>query len=249
MTRLMAALIGASLIAGAGGTALAQDVAAGAGTYDTQQLPAFHGKVAQFSLTPRGDVDGLILDNGTEVLLPPHLGTELVYAVKPGDSVTVHGLKARVLPLIQAQSITDDATGRTVTDTGPAGPGPRGPGGDGPAMQAQGTVKMRLYGPRGDLNGVLLTDGTMIHLPPPEAQRLADQLAPGKTVWASGDGVAGPLGKSIGAREIGPSASQAVAIAAPPPHPHGHRHPPPPTGGAGFQPPAPPAAPGPGQAS
>ena len=45
--------------------------------YDPQQLPAQRGRVQQFTLTPRGDIDGLILTDGTEVKTPPHLSTEI----------------------------------------------------------------------------------------------------------------------------------------------------------------------------
>ncbi len=80
--------------------------------YDPQQLPAQRGQVQQFTLTPRGDIDGLILTDGTEVKTPPHLSTQIAYAIKPGDTITIHGLHAAALPLVQAVSITDDATGR-----------------------------------------------------------------------------------------------------------------------------------------
>ena len=208
------------LAAGAGATAaLAQQLG---GTYDIAQMPALHGKVAQYDLTPRGDVDGLILQDGTEVHFPPDLGTQVVAAVRPGEAVTIHGLKARVLRLVQAMSVTGDASGKTVVDDGPPGPGrpppppglpgpppPPGPGAGprvrGQAMQAQGTIKMQLHGPRGDLNGALLADGTMVHFPPPEAQRLQASLQPGKVIAVSGQGVANTLGRSIAADLVGPS--------------------------------------------
>jgi hypothetical protein len=60
--------------------------AAGAPFYDLQQLPSTKGTVSRYTLTPRGDVDGLILADGTEVHFPPHLSTQLVYAIKPGDA-------------------------------------------------------------------------------------------------------------------------------------------------------------------
>src|SRR5215207_1763361 len=61
--------------------------------YDPAQLPEVKGTVQAYSLTPRGDVDGLILNDGTEVHFPPHMSAQLVFAVKPGDAVTVHGLR------------------------------------------------------------------------------------------------------------------------------------------------------------
>lgn len=251
--RLRPALLAASLLVPTSGVAVAQNTA----TFDPAQLPAIQGKVAEYSLTPRGDVDGLILQNGMEVHLPPHLGTQLVYAVKPGDAVTVHGLKALAIPMVQAMSVTNDMTGQTVIDTVLPGAGPRGPGGPGVPGQpltAQGTIKMQLYGPRGELNGVMLDDGTEIHLPPPEAARLATWLAPGQSIYAQGLGLASPLGRVVGAQFIGPSQAQAVAVATPPP-PRGLRGPrpgpwatasgsppgaasPPPTRGAAPPPPA-----------
>lgn len=57
--------------------------AASAPIYDLQQLPATKGTVSRYTLTPRGDVDGLILADGTEVHFPPHLSTQLVYASSP----------------------------------------------------------------------------------------------------------------------------------------------------------------------
>ncbi len=220
MHRVRYALLAATLLAAGGGFVLAQP----ASTYDPAQLPTIHGKVAQYTLTPRGDVDGLILDDGTEVHLPPHLSTQLVYAVKPGDTVTIHGLKARAVPMVAASSIANDATGQTVVDNGPPAR-PRGPAGGGQSIEAQGRVKQQLHGPRGDLNGVVLEDGTIIRLPPPEAERLASQLAPGQTVYARGDGLATPLGKVIAARAIGPSKDQTTALAAPPPgFPWRHGH-------------------------
>ena len=65
----------------------------------------------------------------------------------------------------------------------------------------------------GTLNGVLLDDGTIVRMPPPEAERLAANLAVGQPLYASGDGVASPLGKVIAAHEIGPEKTHLVKIA------------------------------------
>src|ERR1700730_17525018 len=70
--------------------------------WDPSHLPETKGAVKQYTLTPRGDVDGLILDDGTEVKLPPHLSSQVVYAIRPGDAVTIRGLRARILPLVDA---------------------------------------------------------------------------------------------------------------------------------------------------
>jgi hypothetical protein len=234
------ALLTAALIASGAIIAQAQPAA----PYDPSQLPAIEGKVAQYSLTPRGDVDGVILTDGTEVHMPPHLGTQLVFAVKPGDAVTIHGLRARAIPMVQAMSVTNDATGNTVTDNGPGGP--PGPGGPRQTLTAQGHIKAQLHGPEGDLNGVLLEDGTIVRLPPPEVQRLAADLMPGAPLYVQGDGFSGPLGWVIEATSIGPNQNQLAQIAAPPPGPRFGAPRPPPGGPGQFPPPPPPPGRNPG---
>lgn len=49
------------------------------------------GVVREFARNPHGDVDGLILENGTEVKVPPHQGNELRDLVRTGDKVRVEG--------------------------------------------------------------------------------------------------------------------------------------------------------------
>src|SRR5262249_25493868 len=121
--RNSALLIGCAAVA-LSARAPAQNASPPAPPYDPQQLPAEHGQLQQFTLTPRGDIDGMILTDGTEVNTPPHLSTEIAYSIKPGDTLIIHGLHAAALPLVQAVSISEAAPGRTVIDDGP--PPPRG---------------------------------------------------------------------------------------------------------------------------
>src|SRR6266581_5845450 len=118
-SRRYRALLGALLTTGSLGAAVAVHAQALDPMWDQSQLPETKGTVKQYTLTPRGDVDGLILNDGTEIKLPPHLTAQIVFAVKPGDAVSVRGLKARALSLIDAASVTNFVTGMTVTDNGP----------------------------------------------------------------------------------------------------------------------------------
>lgn len=68
----------------------------------------------------------------------------------------------------------------------------------------QGRVKNQLFNRQGALDGVLLEDGTMVRMPPPEAERLAANLAVGQPIFVTGDGVTSVLGKVIAAHGIGP---------------------------------------------
>lgn len=221
-------------------TALAQSI------YDSSQLPQITGKVLQYDLTPRGDVDGLILTDGTEIHMPPHLSAEIAAAARPGDTVVAHGLKARTLPLFQAMSLSGRESGRTVTDDGPgplAGPPPHPrhrsapPRTEaGPEATRSGTIRFVLHGPRGEANGLLLADGTIVRLPPPVFLSLADRLRAGATVAAAGPVRSSGLGTVLDARRIGASAGDMKAIVPPPPPGGPDKAPPPPDGPAGPPP-------------
>jgi hypothetical protein len=116
-------------------------------------------------------------------------------------------------------------TGAAVGQTGPAYDPQQLPA-------LQGKVAQYSLTPRGDVDGLILDDGTIVRLPPEEADRLAAELAPGQPLYVEGDGIAGPLGKVIAAQQIGPSQTQLVQVQGPPPPPRGpgpdRRGPPPP---------------------
>ncbi len=190
-----------------------------------KDLPTYSGTVAHFTITPRGAIDGMILSNGTEVLFPPYLSTEIAYAVKQGDQVTVRGLKAAGEPVIRGVTINDATTHQRVVDNGP--PAVFGPHHHDRAtrMMADGKVAQVLYDPGGRRNGLLLENGTVLHLPPPEFgnQKIAALLKPGATVAAVGAGTANALGKVVMVRAIGPSFDALTRIA-PPHRPHRFQH-------------------------
>jgi hypothetical protein len=202
---LLAALMTATAL---GACAAAYSQTAGF-PWDPSQLPETRGTVRQYTLTPRGDVDGLILNDGTEVKLPPHLTGQIVFAIRPGDAVTIRGLKARALPLVDAAAVTNDATGATVVDGGPPG------GADRSAIEqtVSGRIAAVLHGRRGEVNGALLDGGITLRLPPSEAERMQAWLQPGQTVTVRGTSLATPLGTVIDARAIGASPDQMSELA------------------------------------
>ena len=216
MPRFRTALLTASLFAGLAGPAstqlLAAEPAAGspkpALLFDPQQLPTFHGKVAQYSLTPWGGVDGYILDDGSQVQIGHHLASQIAFVAKPGDSVTIHGVKASSGSLILAVSVVNDAGGAPLIAE------QRHHGREG-GMVAQGRIKMQLRNHQDEVDGVLLEDGTEIRVWPGQAERIAAQLAPGQTIYARGFGKTTLLGTVVVARAIGPTEAEAAEL----PHP------------------------------
>ena len=166
-------------------------------------MPETKGKVAQYSITPRGDVDGLIFVDGTEVLISKHASTRLVFSVHPGDAVTIQGLKTGASGAITAVAVTNDGTGAVVFTDRHAPP---------QQIDHEGRIKLQLHDPKGNLNGVLLEDGTIVRMPPPDAERLATGLEVGHPLYVRGDGHFSPLGKMVAAREIGPSRTQLTKV-------------------------------------
>jgi hypothetical protein len=222
----------------------AQPPVMSASVFDPTQLPAFSGRVQQFTLTPRGDVDGLILSDGTEVKTPPRLSTALAFIVRPGDSVVIHGLRAAALPLIQAVSVTNRASGLMVADAEASplplrGPPGRRSGAPSRVAQVNGQIRMALHGPRGDVNGVLLNDGTVLRLPPDASDSLGRTLDAGRMVVAEGEEFSSPMGRVLVVARIGASRGAMAVVDMPPPPRPGSADRPLASPGAGVPPPPP----------
>ncbi len=98
---------------------------------------------------------------------------------------------------------------------------------------------MSLHGPRGEVNGALLDDGTVLRVPPVEAEWLADLLRPGRSVFAQGAILSTAIGKVFEVQQIGTSRDQLTPVDVPPGFPPG-RPTGPPRGGPGLVPPPPP---------
>jgi len=198
--------------------------AAPVGTYSAYQSPETRGTVQHFTLTPMGEIDGVILADGTEVHVPPHLTTQVAAAVRIGDAVSVQGYRSPSAPVVAAISITDTNTGQTVVDTGPPPPGSRPPPPP-PGVPAAGAqqastqakVQRSLHGPAGDINGALLEDGTIVRLPPPSAYQVASLLSPGQVLAVQGWELTTAYGKVIDAQAVGASSGQLTQVAPPPP--------------------------------
>lgn len=96
-----------------------------AGLTRAQQTPSVTGTVQQYLLTPHGEVEGMLLKDGTAVRFPPHEGTALAGLVKPGDEVAVVGFFGPTTSYgraVKALTITNTKTGQSVVDQPPNTP-------------------------------------------------------------------------------------------------------------------------------
>jgi len=218
------------------------------------QQADIQGIVKAFKMTRVGDLEGMILTDGTEVHVPPHLSSQLAAVVRPGEAVRVLGWRSSVPNFIVATSLTGQR-GQSVVDQGPPPPGtmpPPPPAGQ-PALGAQqatvqGRVQQVLHGPAGDVNGALLDDGTTIKVPPPLGWQASSGLQPGQVFTVQGWVLSNAYGRVVDAQTIGAGPMQLTQAPRPggaPPPPSGMAPPPAPSSVSAAPPPPPGVAPPP----
>jgi hypothetical protein len=197
------------------------------------QMTVVQGIVAQYLMNPDGFVDGLLLSNNTIIRFPPHLGQVLTQTVSPQDVVRVEGLFESPGTL-HASSIIDLQSQRSGVDNPPSPrhPHPHPPRPDSVPRQqlsANGTIRVLTHGKHGEINGVVLSDGTVVHFAPPVGMQFATLLREGNQFAATGYGTSNEYGRSFGATAIGPSMNQLETFALDPgPKPAPGTGPPPP---------------------
>lgn len=185
---------------------------------DPDSLPEVAGIFERFMLNPHGEVDGFVMTDKNIALLvhtPPHLDGELTAHLAAGDKVRVRGVRPRGAELLAAVAVTA-ASGRQIIDEGPDDDR-KHPKVKHEPMTADGIVQMSLFGPKGELRGALLSDGTVLSVGPKEAGQIAALLAPGAKLAARGDGLQTRHGRVIHALELGPDAARLKPVRKPKP--------------------------------
>lgn len=172
--------------------------------YGNQQ-PATEARAARLLVNPLGEVDGILLDTGTIVTFPAHMGDELASTVKPGDIVAVKGYPEAPAQ-IKGYVVTSTTSNRTVQTL----PKPRG--GIGMPkflrnlglknMTAQGEVRHMRFG-KGGPNGVILADGTIVRFKREALYRFGALLQIGQRITATGYGSENQFGRALEATAIG----------------------------------------------
>lgn len=187
----MAACLRLAVLLFAGAAGLAQAAPPGLGPDS-----AVEGVVQRYLTTPYGGVNGLRLREGRIVLFGPPMAPDVVATAPPGARVRVIG---QSLPdgALRATTVVNLATGAVADDTPDRAPPPAV---HAPLVQceAAGVVETVLHGPRGDANGVILLDGTLVYFRPGLAQP-----GPGQPFAATGIGTANQCAMALEAIVVG----------------------------------------------
>ena len=162
------------------------------------------GTVKEFTTAPKGEKDGVVLTDGTWVHWPPHLEDRFSSIVGRGDKVTVIGFMETGPEgdtKLEVSSLTNLNSNRTVTNPDRPLPASRigrefGPENGDDARTVKGTVKEFTTAPKGEVDGLILSDGTLVHWPPHLADRFTKIVAKGDRVSATGYTETGPKGDS-----------------------------------------------------
>jgi hypothetical protein len=188
---------------------------------DPDYLPQTQGAVEGFITNRHGEIDGVLLAVAKQtpllVCTPPHMAAEIETAVKIGETISIRGIRPRQADIIAAVALTA-SSGKTIVDNGPPDDDERAAnhaGGKPSRMDAEGTVRLSLFGPKGERRGALLEDGTVVRVSPKEAASLAELLRPGERLAVRGAGLQTKHGPVIAAEEIGPDTRSLKPIKAP----------------------------------
>lgn len=178
---------------------------------DPDGLPENAGTVERFIVNPHGEIDGLVMTDAQAapvlVHTPPHMGQAIGAHFKKGARVKVRGIRPRGAAMIAAVALaTQD--GKRLVDHGPDDhKKPKHGHRDRQArpMESEGTVRLSLFGPKGELRGALLGDGTVVRIGPKEAAAFAALLRPGARLAVRGNGLVTDHGRVIAVEAISPS--------------------------------------------
>lgn len=188
-------------------------------TYGDAAAPVATGRITQFLINPNGDVDGLLLGDGTQVNFPPHLSAALIQVARIGDTVSVQGFRGYGAGAVHAGVITNTATRQSMVDQPPSPDRPPPPPAALTALNANGRVVRLLYTDRGDMNGAILEDGMIVRFPPPFGAQLQSVLQPNVQLTATGYGTQNAYGRALEATSLSINGQAPITVYGPGPGP------------------------------
>jgi hypothetical protein len=157
------------------------------------------GTVKRFTTAPKGEVDGLVLDDDSVIHWPPHLENRFTAIVKKGDRVEVTGWKEtnpEGVEQVEVRTLTNLRT--KASRENDDAPPPKGPKGKkdkkdkkdrkdvGVSKTVRGTVKRFTTAPKGEVDGLILNDDSVLHWPPHRESEFAKIAQKGDQIEATG---------------------------------------------------------------
>lgn len=159
-------------------------------TAPTPARTSVDGTFARYTTSPRGDVDGVVLQDGTVAHFPPHSFVGANISLSPGDKLHVEGdLMAGGSERRLGRVLVKKGDTVIALDEGPSAPpggklAPPPPRSDLPEVTRDGTVARVLINPHGETDGLLLQDGTVLRFHPTSSIN----VAVGQTIHVTGRG-------------------------------------------------------------
>jgi hypothetical protein len=196
-----------------GGACLVLALAAGCtGTLTTGSRPSTSaqvnrevtGRVAGYTTAPLGEMNGVILDNGTRVHFPPQIGATVLPLVQRGELVRVIGtMEDRAEgKVLEASSLTSVDKGQTVNVA--SVPPPARPPATGQTtvtgaslVAKEGRIQGYTTAPGGNMDGVLLDNGARVHFPEHVGSAVLPLVQEGKSIRVIGSESRNPQGITI----------------------------------------------------
>jgi hypothetical protein len=172
--------------------------------HEDNEVKEARGTVLNYLLNPRGEVDGLLLEDGIFIKFPPHLGRELAQVAKPNDEVVAIG-PLEGPKLLRGHVIVNPKTDTALRDIKPIPPeranfvDPLRP------LRAEGKIKYPKRNAHGEIDGAILEDGTILQFPPQPDEAFVEQLESDQPLCAVGFGTSNEYGTSIATAMLGSS--------------------------------------------
>lgn len=150
------------------------------------------GRVKTFVKNDHDDIDGITLENGSSIHFPPHMSDAVTKLVQVGDLIEVHGHDKTLKhgeKVFEAERIGKDRESVEIKPPRPPRGGPRGPKGPRESeepMTVTATVREFHSNRHGDVDGLILSDGTEVKVPPHQGADLQEVAKVGSEVRVEG---------------------------------------------------------------
>jgi hypothetical protein len=171
---------------------------------EDDEVQELHGIVLNYLLNPRGEVDGLLLEDGTFIKFPPHLGRELVQVAKPKDEIIAIG-PLEGPKLLRGHVIVNPRTQIALREIKPIPPERASFVGTMQPLRAKGAIRYAKRNAHGEVDGAILEDGTILQFPPQADDAFVEQLKSNQPIHAVGFGTSNEYGTSIATAMLGSS--------------------------------------------